>query len=118
MKKIILISFIFLMTFFVLVGCGQKIESQFPLPETVENFTEQSEGDQINFQTDISSGEVYSFYQKSFGEQGLTERDELTVNDGSALSVVFDGHEKGSVVVQAVSLPDDKTNVNVRFESL
>lgn len=117
-KKILSLFIVMTFVVVVLVGCGKIIESQFPLPETVNEFTEQKEGDQVNYQADISSEEVMNFYKEKFTEQGLTERELLTVKDGGTISIVFDGHEKGSIVVQAVELPTGGTNVNVRFEEI
>jgi predicted small lipoprotein YifL len=117
MKKII--GFLCVIgTLFFLVGCGQKISSQFPLPEKVEKFTEQSEGDAINFQTNMSSAKLLDFYRQAFSRQELTERTLLTVQNGGTVSIVFDGNTKGAIVVQMVELPTGMTNVNIRFESI
>ncbi len=104
----------------VLSGCGSNvtIETQFPLPDEMENFTEEMAGDKVNFQTDMSTGDVYEFYKKAFTDQGLVEREMVTVNDGTTVNLVFDGHDKGAIVVQAVALPTGNTNVNIRFENL
>lgn len=101
-----------------LFGCGAAVESQFPLPEKVDNFTEEAAGDKVNFQTDLSSGEVYEFYKKAFTAEGLVERELLTVNDGTTVNLVLDGNAKGAIVVQAVALPTGSTNVNIRFEGI
>ncbi len=102
----------------ILSGCGTKatIESQFPLPENVDNFTEEMAGDTVNFQTEMSSDAVYTFYKDAFTQQGLVERELVTVHDGTTVNLVFDGNDKGAIVVQAVVLPTGNTNVNIRFE--
>ncbi len=102
----------------ILAGCG-TISSQFPLPDSVETFTEQGSADKVNFQTELSPAEVLGFYKVNLVNEGLTERTLLTVQQESVISIVFDGHDSGkSIIVQATELPSGKTNVNIRLEEI
>lgn len=93
-------------------------EGPFPVPEDAQNFM-QMETNMINFQTGLSLEEVMEFYRQELTAQGLTEREVLTVFEGSTFSMVFDGGPDGmSVVVQGVDLGGGSTNVNVRYEDV
>ncbi|MCJ7658457.1 MAG: hypothetical protein MUO67_04850 [Anaerolineales bacterium] len=97
-------------------GMGE-IESDFPLPNDVQNFMQLDETS-INFQTNLSLEEVVDFYRDAFTTQGLTERKLLTVIQDEVVSIVFDGAPNGmAVVLQCVDL-DGSTNVNLRFEDV
>ena len=95
-------------------------DTDFPLPEDVQNFTKIFQKDQgINFQTSMSLEEVIAFYRQAFTEQGLVERPALTVIEDVAFSMVFEGAANGkAVVIQGVLLGPDQTNVNIRYEDL
>jgi hypothetical protein len=92
-------------------------ETDFPLPEDVQNFTKLGE-DQINFQTSISLQESMSFYRTALVAKGLTERDLLTEMNETVFSMVFDGDPKGAIVVQGVDLGNGTTNINIRYEDV
>ena len=104
---------------FMLTGCGATTSSQFPLPDSVDTFTEQGSADSVNFQTKLSLTEVVDFYKTALTEDGLVERTLLTVTEDNVISRVFDGHESGkSIIIQATKLPNDKVNVNIRLEKI
>lgn len=98
-----------------------ETESEFPLPETVENLTKQpgvSGTNSVNFQTDLSLTEAIEFYRQSLTEQGLKEREINTAITDTTFNLVFEGAENGlTVVVQGVDL-GERTNVNIRYEKL
>lgn len=116
-NRTLFISSICVLCVLLFAGCG-AVTSQFPLPDEVKNFTSDMDGDQINFQTNQSSVVLLDFYRQQLTNQGLTERELLTVQEGGTISIVFDGNEKGAIVVQAVDLPTGDTNVNIRFEDI
>jgi len=119
MKKIVTSSVLVLMAV-VFVGCGGATPtSQFPLPDSIENFTEQGSSDSINFQTKQSGEELVNFYRTEFINQGLVERALVTTATDGVTSTVFDGHESGkAIVVQTVDLPNGVVNVNIRLEEI
>lgn len=98
-----------------------ETDSDFPLPETVQNLTEQpgaSGTTSLNFQTDLSLSEAIEFYRQTLTEQGLKEREINTAITDTTFNLVFEGAENGlAVVVQGVDL-GGLTNVNIRYESL
>lgn len=95
--------------------------SQFPLPETVQNLTKQPGAngtESLNFQTDLSLTEAVEFYRQSLTQQGLKEREINTAITDTTFNLVFEGAENGlAVVVQGVDL-GELTNVNIRYEKL
>jgi len=98
------------------------LDSPFPLPESVENFTQAAKGEQANYQTDLSLPEIVDFYRAEFAAQDLVEREITTSIQESVISLVFDGLPDGkSVTLQGVDLgyssAMDKRNVNIRVES-
>ena len=98
-------------------GMGE-IESDFPLPDDVQNFMQMGENS-INFQTSLSLEEVVDFYRDVFIAQGLTERKLLTLVEDEVVSMVFDGAPNGmAIVLQCVDLGNGSTNVNLRFEDV
>ena len=117
MKNILTFTLLMLVAV-VFVGCGGATpSSQFPLPDSIENFSEQGSSDSINFQTKQSGKEIANFYRAKFVEQGLVERTLVTVVNDDVTSTVFDGHTSGkSIVVQTVNLPNGLVNINVRLE--
>ena len=96
-------------------------DSEFPLPETVQNLTKQpgvNGTNSVNFQTDLSLTEAVEFYRQSLTEQGLKEREINTAITNTTFNLVFEGAENGlAVVVQGVDL-GELTNVNIRYEKL
>jgi len=99
-------------------GCGTPI-AQFPLPDSVENFSEQGSSDSINFRTKQGSEELVNFYRAAFTNQGLVERTLVTVANDGVTSTVFDGHTSGNaIVIQTVELPSGLVNVNIRLEGI
>lgn len=99
-------------------GGASDVESEFPLPEDASNLMDLGEAG-INFQTGLSLDESMEFYRDAFGEQGLTERDLLTVVSDGVFSMVFDGHSSGkAVVIQGVDLGGGTLNINIRLESV
>lgn len=97
-----------------------QFDTEFPLPENVQNFMKVPQFDAgINFQTDMNLEEVVAFYREEFTLHGLSERELLTVIDDSSFSMVFDGSPNGlAVILQGVVLGPDQTNVNIRYEDL
>src|SRR5689334_19430773 len=79
-------------------GDTQNPESEYPLPDSVSNFTDLGQGT-VSFQTTLSLQEVMDFYRDSFGKEGYTERELLTVTSDSTFSFVFDGHASGKAIV-------------------
>jgi hypothetical protein len=99
-------------------GDTQNPESEYPLPDSVSNFNDLGQGT-VNFQTTLSLQEVMDFYRDSFGKEGYTERELLTVESESTFSFVFDGHASGkAIVVQGVDLGGGSTNVSIRLEAV
>ena len=96
----------------------EPLDSIFPLPPDVQNFTKLSE-EQINYQTSMSLEEVVAFYRKEFSAQGLSEYSVTTVIQEEAFSIVFVGSPNGKeIVVQGVKLDEGTSNVNVRYEDI
>ena len=96
----------------------QNPDSDYPMPDSVSNLTDLGQG-MVTFQTTLSLEEVMDFYRDSFGKEGYTERELLTVTSDSTFSLVFDGHASGrSIVVQGVDLGDGSTNVSIRLEAV
>ena len=95
-----------------------EYDTEFPLPETVENFT--AVGDTgINFTTNLSIEEAVAFYRQELEDAGLTERRINTAITDTTFSIVFDGHESGqAIIVQGVDLGNGSTNINIRFEDV
>lgn len=92
--------------------------TKFPLPQSIKNFTETSDG-QVNFQTPMSLKDTIAFYRQAFGKAGLKERTENTAISDTTFSLVFDGDPSGkAIVVQGVDLGNGTTNVNLRYESV
>ncbi len=99
-------------------GGGSSAQSEFPLPEDASSLMELGEAG-INFQTGLSVEAAMEFYRQAFGEQGLKERDLLTVVSDGVFSMVFDGHSSGkSVVIQGVDLGGGTLNINIRLENV
>jgi len=99
-------------------GGDSDVESEFPLPEDASNLMDLGEAG-TNFQTGLSLDEAMEFYRDAFGEQGLTERDLLTVVSDGVFSMVFDGHESGkSVIIQGVDFGGGTMNINIRLEEV
>ncbi len=95
-----------------------SVESEFPLPEDASNLNNLGEAG-VNFQTGLSVADAMEFYRQAFGEQGLKERDLLTVVSDGVFSMVFDGHSSGkSVVIQGVDLGGGTLNINIRLEDV
>ena len=93
-----------------------KFETEFPLPQKVENFIDMGNG-VINYQTPMSLTDVVDFYRGEFERAGYNERDILTSIEEIGFSFVWDGHPSGKIiVVQGVDLGDGTVNVNVRLE--
>jgi hypothetical protein len=93
-------------------------DTVFPLPEDVQNFIGEGGEGQVNFQTSLSFEETIEFYRQALTTQGLSEREILTVIEGTAFSMVFDGWPNGrAIVIQGVDL-GESMNVNIRFEDV
>lgn len=93
-------------------------DTVFPLPDNIQNFTGGGGENMVNFQTNLGLEEVIEFYRQAFAEQGLTEREILTVIEDESFSMVFDGWPNGqALVIQGVGL-GETTNVNIRFEDI
>ena len=99
-------------------GGSGNFDTEFPLPEDVQNFMELDENT-INYQTSMSLEEVVDFYRNEFEAEGYQERELLTVIEDGTFSLVWDGHPSGqALVVQGVDLGNGTTNVNVRLEDI
>ncbi len=89
--------------------------TEFPLPDDVSNFIEFG-GGIVNFETKMSLEESMVFYRDSFGKQGYTERELLTVTSDTTFSMVFDGHKSGkAILIQGVDTGDSSTNVSIHL---
>ncbi|MBM3145269.1 MAG: hypothetical protein FJ010_09920 [Chloroflexi bacterium] len=96
---------------------GQEFDTEFPLPDDVQNFTKI--GEQVNFATSLTVEEAIEFYRDALTGMGLTERTINTAITETTFSMVFDGHESGkAVVIQGVDLDNGTTNINIRFEDV
>lgn len=92
-------------------------DTDFPLPEVVNNFQELGAGeDAINFQTKMSVDDAVAFYRSAFKERGLSEDKLLASVLPGSFSIVFRGDTKGPIVVQGVDLGDGVLNINMRHE--
>lgn len=99
-------------------GGDAAAQSEFPLPEDASSLMELGEAG-INFQTGLSVQAAMEFYRQAFDEQGLKERDLLTVVSDGVFSMVFDGHSSGkAVVIQGVDLGGGRLNINIRLENV
>jgi hypothetical protein len=99
------------------VEMGENVETEFPLPDTVNNLTDVMGS--IVFQTDMSMEETIAFYRNAFTAEGYTERDLLTSITDTTASLVFDGHTSGqAIVLQIVVLSETSTNVTLRLEDV
>lgn len=99
-------------------GSDSSVKSEFPLPEDASNLMNLGEAG-VNFQTGLSVDAAMEFYRQALGEQGLKERDLLTVVSDGVFSMVFDGHSSGkSVVIQGVDLGGGSLNINIRLENV
>jgi len=92
-----------------------EYDTVFPLPDTILNFMDMG-NDSVNFQTELSVEETIAFYRQAFETENLTERTINTAITETTFSMVFDGHDSGTIVIQGVDLGDGTTNVNIRFE--
>ena len=63
----------------------------FPLPRDVQNFRKTLRGGQVNFQTDLTLGEIADFYRKAFTARGLVEIKLLTLITDECISLAFTG---------------------------
>jgi len=96
---------------------GGNFDTEFPIPDDAQTFT--NVGGNVNFQTGMSLEDTLAFYRDAFTSQGYTEREILTSVTDGVFSIVFDGHPSGdAIVVQAVDLGNNTTNVNIRFEDV
>ena len=101
----------------VIPSSTARVDTSYPLPEFVENFTGGDGYDSINFETNLSLDSVLIFYRHEFEEVGYSEREMITVITDTSFSIVFDGHDSGkAIVVQGVDLGEN-TNVNIKLEN-
>ena len=99
-------------------GAAGSYDTQFPLPNSVSNFTASADG-AINFQTKMSIEDAIAFYRDALASAGLTERTINTAITETTFSLVFDGDPSGkALVVQGVDLGNGTTNVNIRYEDV
>ena len=73
-----------------------KYDTLFPLPQDVQNFAKTLKTDQVNFQTNLSLGDIAQFYRRELTSQGLAEIELVTLVADDCISLAFAG------------LPDDK----------
>jgi hypothetical protein len=96
---------------------GGNFDTEFPIPDDAQNFADV--GGTVNFQTGMSLDDALAFYRDAFAGQGYTERSLLTSTTDTTFSIVFDGHPSGeAIVVQAVDLGTNTTNVSIRLEDV
>ena len=96
----------------------QEIDTEFPLPPDVKNFTKMDNG-AVNFQVALGLKDAMHFYEKSLADQGLHEWTLLHAETDSTFSLVFTGSKNGlEVVVQGVDLGGGMVNVNIRYEKV
>ncbi|MEW6406695.1 MAG: hypothetical protein AB1649_33350 [Chloroflexota bacterium] len=76
----------------------------FPLPPDAQSVTDLGP-DLVTFETNMDMKEVMDYYREVLGDQGYTERADLTVTDNATyFSMVFDGHESGkALAIQGVN---------------
>jgi hypothetical protein len=75
-------------------GSSENYDTEFPLPDNVENFTKFDNGS-INYQTSMGLTEVVDFYREAFKSAGYKEREINTVINDTTFSIVWDGHPSG-----------------------
>jgi hypothetical protein len=93
-------------------------DSQFVMPGDATDVITMGEDTTI-FTTAMSIDEVMAFYRDELGNQGLTERELLTVTSEGTFSFVFDGHESGkAVVVQGVDMGNGTTTVTITLQDI
>jgi len=92
-------------------------DTEFPLPEDVEDFhSGGAHKGQINFQTISSIEELVAFYRRVLTAKGLQEETAMTTIDAETFSIVFSGWKPGKwLVIQGVNLNATR-NVNMRLE--
>ena len=88
-------------------------DTVFPLPDNVQNL--HSEGEGINFQTNLSVDEAIEFYRAEFAEKGMAEYEPLTVIADAAFSLVFTGWSNDQDVVVEGTDIGGNTNIDVRL---
>ena len=98
-----------------------KYDTLFPLPQDVQNFAKTLKTDQVNFQTNLSLGDIAQFYRRELTSQGLAEIELVTLVADDCISLAFAGlPDDKKVIVQAVDLGYssnvDMRNVNLRTE--
>ena len=91
-------------------------DSEFPLPEDVQNFNKITTGDYgITFMSKMSIDKLITFYRSEFKGQGLTEDELLTAITESSYSLVFRGGKK-PIVLQGVDLGGGMITISLRYE--
>ncbi len=121
----------------VLVGCGkgekpmedginkadvktekatEEIKSGLPITVDAKKINMNTETI-TNFQSKMTTQELYDFYKAVVPAMGYTEREITTVIKENVLNLVFDANNnEKTIVVQATPFGDGVTNVNIRYE--
>ena len=95
-----------------------KYDTLFPLPQDVQNFAKTLKTDQVNFQTNLSLGDIAHFYRRELTSQGLAEIVLVTLVADDCISLAFAGlPDDKKVIAQAIDL-DYSSNVSMRNVNL
>jgi hypothetical protein len=97
-------------------AAGLGIETEFPFPADAHTCMDLG-SNRVMCQSGESLADIAAFYRAEFSAKGYTERELLTVESDAVISLVFDGHESGQVIVlQCVDLGAGSTSITLSFE--
>lgn len=94
--------------------------SDFPLPSgKVTDYTKLSD-EMLTFNTDMSLGDLFTFYRDLFTKEGYTERTKVTYANKTGFGLVFDGHPSGKeIIVQGAEADEGGlSTVTIRFRDI
>jgi hypothetical protein len=99
----------------------EKYDKPFPLPDNIQNFTNTSKTDMINFQTTLTLEDIAKFYRGAFAEQGLSERKLFAYFGPEYITLIFEGLPSGRIILVsaidlAYSMNQDLRNINIKTE--
>lgn len=98
---------------------GDASDSPFPIPDDPSVTIGLLSDIMVSYLVEMSVDDLAAYYRTELSAQGYTEREDLTVFEGSVVSMVFDGHPSGqALVVQLVDLGDGTSNASVFLEDV
>ncbi len=97
---------------------GLGIQTEFPFPNDARDCMDLGSNG-VMCQSGISLKDAAAFYRAEFAAKGYTERELLTLESDTVLSLVFDGHESGkAIVLQCVDLGTGSISIILRLEDM